>query len=91
MRLFRLGRRIHPKEGLRVGTGMISRGEVGLIITTVGLSQGIIEQNLFSVMVVMVLVTTLATLILLRMVFPRGPKKDHPDVYFSVGHLEKEE
>ncbi len=80
-----------PKEGLRVGTGMISRGEVGLIITTVGLSQGIIEPNLFSVMVVLVLVTTLVTPILLRMVFPRGPKKDHPEVYFSVGHLEKEE
>ncbi len=78
------------KESLRVGTGMISRGEVGLIVTGVGLSQGIIEIELFSVMVVMVLVTTLVTPLLLRFVFPRGRPPTDKDVYLSVGHLEME-
>jgi Kef-type K+ transport system membrane component KefB len=79
-------------EGVRVGTGMISRGEVGLIVTQVGLSMAIIGRELFSVMVIMVLVTTLVTPLLLRLVFPRRPPRpDRPDVYESISHLELEE
>jgi Kef-type K+ transport system membrane component KefB len=48
---------------------MISRGEVGLIVASVGLAQGLIDTNLFSIMVLMVLVTTLVTPILLKAVF----------------------
>jgi Kef-type K+ transport system membrane component KefB len=60
-----------PREALRVGVGMISRGEVGLIVAGYGLGRGIIGQDLFSVMVLMVLVTTLITPLGLRAVFPR--------------------
>ena len=59
-------------ESVRVGVGMISRGEVGLIVATIGLSRGLIDQTVFSTMVVMVLATTLVTPFLLRWVFPRG-------------------
>ena len=64
-------------ESLRVGTGMVSRGEVGLIVASVGLSAGIIVKEIFSAMIVMVLFTTLVTPIGLRFVFPRksGPDK----------------
>jgi Kef-type K+ transport system membrane component KefB len=57
------------RESIQVGTGMISRGEVGLIVASVGISNGIIGQELFAVTVVMVLATTLATPLLLRLVF----------------------
>jgi len=57
------------KQSLRVGTGMVSRGEVALIISSIGLTNKIIDHNIFSVMVVMTLVTTLITPILLRVVF----------------------
>jgi Kef-type K+ transport system membrane component KefB len=64
-------------ESLRVGTGMVSRGEVGLIVASVGLSAGIIAKDIFSVMIVMVLVTTLLTPVMLRFVFPRdGDRKE---------------
>jgi len=66
------------KESLRVGTGMVSRGEVGLIVASVGLSAGIIGSEIFSVMVVMVLFTTLVTPILLRFLFPRNDTTDDP-------------
>ncbi|HDS30617.1 MAG TPA: cation:proton antiporter [Firmicutes bacterium] len=67
-------------ESLRVGTGMVSRGEVGLIVASVGLSGGIIVKEIFSAMVLMVLVTTLVTPIGLRMVFPRKDKaKPNPE------------
>jgi len=59
------------EEALRVGVGMISRGEVGLIVAGYGLAHGIIGGDIFSVMVLMVLVTTMITPVWLRRVFPR--------------------
>jgi len=56
-------------EALRVGVGMISRGEVGLIVAGVGVTAGVIEADVFTVVVIMVLVTTLATPPLLRLAF----------------------
>lgn len=56
-------------ESLRVGTGMISRGEVALIVSGIGLSTGVIGPEIFSAMVVMTLFTTLVTPLLLRVVF----------------------
>jgi len=64
--------RFKPLEALRVGTGMVSRGEVALIVANVGLSAGIITRDIFSIMVIMTLVTTLITPIALRGLFPRG-------------------
>jgi Kef-type K+ transport system membrane component KefB len=76
-------------ESLRVGVGMVSRGEVGLIIAGVGLSRGIIAQDTFSVMVIMVLVTTMATPIMLRYVFPRVEKEQvSSEVFESIGKIE---
>ena len=57
------------RSSIPIGLGMVSRGEVGLIVATVGLNQGLVDTNLFSVMVLMVLATTLITPILLKIVF----------------------
>lgn len=57
------------RSSIQIGSGMVSRGEVGLIVATVGLSQGLVDTNLFSVMVLMILATTLITPILLKIVF----------------------
>jgi len=61
-------------ESIRVGTGMISRGEVALIVPNIGLAAGVISPDIYSVMVIMTLVTTLVTPILLRIVFRSGPE-----------------
>jgi Na+:H+ antiporter len=58
-------------ESTRVGVGMISRGEVGLIVAGYGLSHGIIAEDVFSASVIMVLATTMVTPPLLRLTFPR--------------------
>ncbi|PZN02318.1 MULTISPECIES: cation:proton antiporter [Thermaerobacter] len=60
-------------EALRVGIGMVSRGEVALIVAGIGLQEGVISQPVFSVMVVMTLFTTLVTPVLLRWSFGRAP------------------
>jgi Kef-type K+ transport system membrane component KefB len=58
-------------ESLRIGVGMVSRGEVGLIIAGIGIQSGLLTERGFAVMVIMVLVTTLLTPVLLRAAFPR--------------------
>lgn len=60
----------------RMGLGMISRGEVGLIVAGVGASEGLLPADLFSLIVLMVLVTTLITPLLLRWSFSREEASD---------------
>lgn len=57
------------REATQLGAGMISRGEVGLILATVGISNGFMDAKLFSEIIGMVLVTTLITPPLLRGLF----------------------
>jgi Kef-type K+ transport system membrane component KefB len=59
-------------ESIRVGIGMISRGEVGLIVAGYGLTHRLIGQDVFSASVIMVLVTTMVTPPLLRLAYPRA-------------------
>ncbi len=52
----------------RIGVGMTPRGEVALIIAGIGLSQGIIGQDLFGVSIMMTIITTLiAPVVLIRL------------------------
>jgi Kef-type K+ transport system membrane component KefB len=56
-------------SALRVGLGMISRGEVGLIIAAIGIGYGILTEEVFTVIVFVVLVTTIMTPPLVRWSF----------------------
>ncbi len=49
----------NARGGMRIGLGMLPRGEVALIIAGVGVSAGIIKQDVYSVSVMMTLITTL--------------------------------
>lgn len=56
-------------SSLRVGLGMISRGEVGLIIASIGVGYGILSAEVFTTVVFVVLVTTIITPPLVRWSF----------------------
>ena len=58
-------------QGMKVGIGMISRGEVGLIVAGVGLSSGILTSNVYSTIVLMVAATTIITPIWLKMEYKK--------------------
>jgi len=58
------------RESASVGILMNTRGLVELVILNIGLDLGILSPALFSIMVVMALVTTLMTTPLLRWVYP---------------------
>jgi Kef-type K+ transport system membrane component KefB len=59
----------NPKESLQLGIGMVSRGEVGLIVASFSLSTGYLGEADFSVAVFMVIIATLVTPPLLRAAF----------------------
>lgn len=49
------------RKSMQVGIGMISRGEVGLIIAGVGTASGVLTSNVYSTIVIMVAATTIIT------------------------------
>lgn len=57
------------KEALQIGVGMISRGEVALIVANKGEALGLIGDELYAPIVVTVVITTIITPILLKIVF----------------------
>ena len=64
-RLFRMNR----SEAIQVGVGMISRGEVAIITANIGLQNHIITQEVFIPTILVVLLTTIATPVLLKLSF----------------------
>ena len=71
------------KQGMRVGIGMISRGEVGLIVAGVGITAGILTSEVYSTIVIMVAVTTIITPIWLKMEY-RKEKKSGSDASQTI-------
>jgi len=56
-------------KALRVGIGMISRGEVGLIVAGVGVSAGVLTSDIYTTVIIMVALTTIITPIWLKKLF----------------------
>ena len=65
------------KEALSIGIGMVSRGEVALIVAQKGSQVGLIKSDLFPPIVIVVIVTTLLTPILLEVVLGGNKNKTH--------------
>ncbi len=66
------------KESLAIGIGMVSRGEVALIVAQKGAQAGIINEALFPAVVVVVIVTTIITPILLKIILSEKGNKSFP-------------
>jgi Kef-type K+ transport system membrane component KefB len=77
-------------ESLRVAVGMLSRGEVELIVAGYGLSHGIVGRNVFSATVMMVLTTTMITPPLLRLTFPKASKRPAVAVEEAIARIPDE-
>ena len=70
-------------DRLSVGIGMVPRGEVGLIFANIGLTlvvagERVVDQSVFSAVVVMVIVTTVITPPALKWSFERSAKRVGP-------------
>ena len=56
-------------QSVKIGIGMISRGEVALIVATKGMSMGLMKDEFFSPLVLVVVATTIVTPILLKLAY----------------------
>ena len=57
------------KESLQIGVGMISRGEVALIVANKGEAVGLMSDKFFAPVIIMVVFSTVVTPVLLKLVF----------------------
>jgi Kef-type K+ transport system membrane component KefB/nucleotide-binding universal stress UspA family protein len=64
---------LNRKESFALASGMNARGSTEVIIATIGLSMGVLSQNLFSMIVTMAILTTMAMPPMLRAALKRLP------------------
>ena len=58
-------------KAMRVGIGMISRGEVGLIVAGIGVTSGALSSNIYTTVIIMVAITTMVTPIWLKKAYSK--------------------
>jgi len=75
-----------------IGVGMVPRGEVGIIVASVGLAEGVIEPDLYGVVVAMSILTTLVAPPFLKVLFadrtgtePRDPDAPRTSEIEGIG------
>ena len=61
----------NKSKAMRVGIGMISRGEVGLIVAGIGVTSGSLSSNIYTTVIIMVAMTTLITPVWLKRVYSK--------------------
>ncbi|MDU1686048.1 MAG: cation:proton antiporter [Clostridium perfringens] len=72
------------REAIQIGTGMISRGEVALIVANKGIAMGLMLPEFLAPVVIVVVVTTIVTPILLKVVFNNKSKSVDLNVKANV-------
>jgi Kef-type K+ transport system membrane component KefB len=60
-------------KSMKVGIGMVSRGEVGLIVAGVGASAGVLSADIYTAVIIMVAATTIITPIWLKVAYRKDP------------------
>lgn len=58
-------------KAMKVGIGMISRGEVGLIVAGVGVSSGALSSDIYTTVILMVAITTIITPVWLKIAYKK--------------------
>jgi Kef-type K+ transport system membrane component KefB len=71
-------------DRLRVGTGMVPRGEVGMVVAQMGLTLKVVETPVYGVVVFMAVMTTLIAPPLLKIAF-RGVAAEPVEERFGLG------
>lgn len=70
------------KPALRVGIGMVPRGEVGIVVAQLGLGLAVIGDKAFAAVLFMAVATTLVAPPFIKMLAP-GPKPPEEDIHIS--------
>ena len=60
------------KDCLKIGAGMMTRGELALIITNKGLGLGIIDSSYFTAVILLIIVSSIVTPVVLKLLFGKS-------------------
>ena len=66
------------REGDGVGVGMMTRGEVALIVAQKGLDIGVVDSVYFTAVILLIVVSSVATPLVLKALFTKMPVQPHP-------------
>jgi Kef-type K+ transport system membrane component KefB len=67
----------NKSKAMKVGIGMISRGEVGLIVAGIGVTSGALSPNIYTTVIIMVAITTLVTPIWLKKAYSKDQTTEY--------------
>lgn len=65
-------------DSLKVGVGMMTRGEVALIVAQKGLEVGVVDPVYFTAVILLIVVSSVATPLALKALFTKMPPVPHP-------------
>ena len=65
-------------DSLKVGVGMMTRGEVALIVAQKGLGAGVVDPVYFTAVILLIVVSSVATPLVLKALFAKMPPQPHP-------------
>ena len=65
-------------DSLKVGVGMMTRGEVALIVAQKGLEIGVVDPVYFTAVILLIIVSSVATPLVLKTLFAKMPPVQHP-------------
>ncbi len=68
--------RFNNTDSLKIGVGMMNRGEVGLIVAKKGLDVGLMSPEFFTPVIILIIVSSLVTPVLLKLVYSKWPGTD---------------
>ena len=70
--------RFNWADSLKVGVGMMTRGEVALIVAHKGLDSGVGDPVYFTAVILLIVVSSVATPLVLKVLFTKAPPTPHP-------------
>lgn len=73
--------KFNMKDSLKIGVGMMTRGEVALIVAQKGLAVGLVEPQYFTSVILLILCSSIAAPILLKVLYKGEDKPDHPSAH----------
>ncbi len=68
--------KIPPRHALKVGIGMMTRGEVALIVAQKGMAVGLLDPVYFTSVILLIIISSILTPILLKLLYTKHPEEE---------------
>ena len=69
--------RFPAPDALKIGVGMMTRGEVALIVAQKGLDVGLLDPVYFTSVILLIITSSILTPIVLKLLYTKFPEKAH--------------